>query len=67
MKNIATAILLSIMVVKATPIAPEHVAVLYNSNIPESGYLAKHYAVMRNIPPGNLIGLRRLLALNECR
>ncbi|MCP5534720.1 MAG: TIGR03790 family protein [Akkermansiaceae bacterium] len=41
----------------AAPIAPESVAVLYNSNIPESKDLAEFYAQMRKIPAANLVGL----------
>ncbi|MDB4451980.1 hypothetical protein N9129_02065, partial [Akkermansiaceae bacterium] len=40
-----------------TPLQPGHVAVVYNSTIPESRDLAEFYALNRNIPPGNLVGL----------
>ena len=57
MKNFIVLLSLSIVVAKATPIAPESVAVVYNSSIPQSMDLAGHYAQMRNIPLENLIGL----------
>ena len=63
MKIIIATFLLTILAVKATPIAPQspiapqRVAVIYNSNIPESKQLAEYYTQMRNIPAGNLIGL----------
>lgn len=37
---------------------PGHVAVVYNSAIPESQDLAETYAQLRKIPAGNLIGIR---------
>jgi uncharacterized protein (TIGR03790 family) len=58
MKNFIVLLSLSIVVAKATPIAPESVAVVYNSSIPQSMDLAGHYAQMRNIPLENLIGLQ---------
>ena len=57
MKTIVVTFLLAIMVVRAAPINPESVAVLYNSNIPESKELAQYYAGLRHIPAANLIGL----------
>ena len=57
MKTLIAAFFLSVLVAKAAPIAPESVAVVYNSNIPESVDLAAHYAQMRNIPAQNLIGI----------
>lgn len=57
MKNFIVVLLLSILVAKASPIAPESVAVVYNSNIPQSMDLAGHYAQMRNIPLENLVGI----------
>ena len=57
MKTFIAAFLLSVLVTKAAPIAPESVAVVYNSNIPESMDLAEHYAQMRNIPAENLVGI----------
>ena len=57
MKTFIAAFLLSVLVTKAAPIAPESVAVVYNSNIPESLDLAEHYAQMRNIPAENLVGI----------
>ncbi|MDG1358562.1 MAG: TIGR03790 family protein [Akkermansiaceae bacterium] len=58
MKNIIVILTLSILAAKASPIAPESVAVLYNSNIPQSMDLAAHYAQMRKIPMENLIGIQ---------
>ena len=57
MKNLIVILSLSVLVAKASPIAPESVAVIYNSNIPESMDLAAHYAQMRKIPLENLIGI----------
>lgn len=57
MKTITVTFLLAIVVARAAPIAPESVAVLYNSNIPESAELAQYYAEKRGIPAENLIGL----------
>ncbi len=37
-------------------IPPESVAILYNSNVPDSKELAEYYAEQRNIPKDNLIG-----------
>ncbi len=39
------------------PIPPEVVAVIYNSEVPDSKVLANHYARARQIPKENLIGL----------
>jgi len=41
MKTLIAAFLLSVLVAKAAPIAPESVAVVYNSNIAESKDLAE--------------------------
>jgi len=39
------------------PPAPESVAILYNSSIPESKALARYYSEARDIPATNLVGL----------
>lgn len=39
------------------PLRPGHVAVVYNSAIPESQELAETYAQLRRIPAGNIIGI----------
>ncbi|MGB2402701.1 MAG: TIGR03790 family protein [Akkermansiaceae bacterium] len=57
MKNFIVVLSLSIVVANAAPIAPESVAIVYNSNIPQSMDLAGHYAQMRNIPLENLVGI----------
>lgn len=57
MKNLIAVLSLSVLVAKAAPIAPESVAVVYNSSIPQSMDLAGHYAQMRNIPLENLVGI----------
>lgn len=41
----------------AAPIAPEEVAILFNSDVPESVRLAETYRAARTIPTANLIGL----------
>ena len=43
--------------VHAAPVAPEEVAILFNSDLPESAKLAETYRAARNIPQENLIGL----------
>ncbi len=58
MKTITALLLFTAAVLRAAPIAPESVAILYNSNIKESKDLADFYASMRKIPTANLIGLK---------
>ena len=51
-------LLLTSLVLQAKPrIEPSSIAVLYNSNMPESSKLAFYYAKKRNIPLANLVGL----------
>jgi hypothetical protein len=61
MKNIVTFLILSASVLSATasppPISPDSVAVLYNNQEPESEELARTYALARDIPRANLVGL----------
>ncbi len=57
MKKFIAAYLICTLAAKAAPIAPESVAVLYNSSIPQSMDLATHYATVRKIPMENLIGI----------
>jgi len=57
MKSLFATLLLTATVLTAAPIAPENVAVLYNSEIDESKELAEFYARARKIPMQNLIGL----------
>lgn len=57
MKITTAILLLSAFTAKATSIAPESVAVVYNSNIPQSMDLAVHYAKARSIPEENLLGI----------
>ncbi len=57
MKSVFTTLLLTATLLAAAPIAPENVAVLYNSQIAESKDLAEFYARARKIPLQNLVGL----------
>ena len=57
MKRFIAAYLICLLVARANPIAPESVAILYNSSIPQSLDLATHYATARKIPMENLIGI----------
>lgn len=61
MKNILRFLILSASVLTATasppPISPDSVAILYNNQEPESEELARTYALARNIPRSNLVGL----------
>jgi uncharacterized protein (TIGR03790 family) len=61
MKNIVTILILSASVLSATasppPISPDSVAVLYNNQEHESEELARTYALARDIPRANLVGL----------
>ncbi len=41
----------------ASPLLPGQVAVVYNSNVPESQELAELYALLRNIPPTQIVGI----------
>ncbi len=50
-------LLLAMAAVARSAPMPEAVAVLYNSEVPESGEIARIYAKARFIPEGNLIGL----------
>jgi uncharacterized protein (TIGR03790 family) len=45
------------LVAAPAPLAPERVAILYNSAVPESLELAKTYQKARGIPEANMIGL----------
>ncbi len=58
MKIILAVLLLSSVFLVGAPIPPESVAVLYNSQVPESKDLAEFYAQMRKIPVTNLVGLK---------
>jgi len=51
--------LLALPALRAAPAAipPESVVVLYNSNLPESRLLARHYAEARSLPRENIVGL----------
>ena len=51
--------LLALPALRAAPAAipPEAVVVLYNSNLPESRLLARHYAEARSLPRENIVGL----------
>lgn len=57
MKIVSIILLCVANLLGASTIPPKSVAVLYNTQIPESKELAKFYAQMRNIPQANLIGL----------
>lgn len=54
---LAIAFILGIHSASKAEIWPESVAVLYNTNLPDSKKLAETYRKARNIPEGNLIGL----------
>ncbi len=45
------------LVAAPIPLRPHEVAVLYNSDDPESRDLAEYYVLMRKIPPSQMIGL----------
>ena len=48
----------NILAIAAKPtISREAVAIIYNSDMPESKELAEYYANKRAIPAGNLVGL----------
>jgi len=49
--------LCTLLAAAPAPIAPERVAILYNSSVPESLELAKTYQKARGIPAANMIGL----------
>lgn len=57
MKRFIAAYFICVLVARAAPIAPDSVAVLYNSSIPQSMDLATHYANVRKIPMENLVGI----------
>jgi uncharacterized protein (TIGR03790 family) len=50
-------LILAAFALRAAALSPPQVAVLYNSELPESVELAETYAAARQIPPDRLIGL----------
>ena len=52
-----TLFILLLIISSSFAISPERTLVLYNSNMPESNFVAKHYQKKRQIPEKNLIGL----------
>lgn len=57
MRQLTLAALLLLPCLALASIDPTSIAVIYNSNIPESKQLAEYYAQQRNVPSQNLIGL----------
>ena len=57
MKRLLTSITVIALVQYAALGQGESVAVLFNSKLPESKAVAEHYAKLRGVPAGNLIGL----------